>query len=457
MIIKTEQGQTPELLADLNAARAEVEKVYEDYDTAYPAYDLVRSDLNIMEEKIKYLADIMRQTMDVTLPDTTDAEEDAVEILMAEGTTFGLIKNIAWLGTAPLAISLVADAAAGTKWAQSGGKWVKSGGKWVKTGKVVRFAKWTKASKAFSFMSKAGKVLGPAALAMEIGLFAWAEGRAKQVNEDLRDSIKKMKEAKHKAEGELAKLRDKTRKATKARDALLAEAGAKDVGEYSYMMQSAFGDAGRMKEAFTIARNMLRKGMDKDFVLSVVAAADADLLDKIETRIAAETRLAANENPDDVAAALGLDDAQIAEIAALVDARDAYLRGVVQTQILDEIGIAPGTYREVETNMDAALANGWADIEGDAPLDDLAHDMLARADALEDLRTELRAKDQIAAGKDLDAIAAALSVPRAQLVLWSSQKVLQLEEARLLKQDPENAPDEVAAETRLSRALVAAA
>ncbi len=437
MKLETEQRQTQDLLADLAQARDEITALMDDYGAAFPTYQQVTGDLMLMRDKIAFLSNVMRQTMDVTLPNTADTEETAVALLMTEASNWGIVKNFLWLSTAPMALSITANLIARTKWVKAGGKFTRMA-KWSNGLKIVRFAKFA----------------GPVALAMEIGLWAYSEGQAKLVNADLRESIKEMRVSKDKAKAELAELKEQTRKAKADKAAMLKEAGVATVDEYVVKLKEAFVDAGALQETFNITRRMLNKGMDPSLVVELVEKADETLVARIAKRLEAEKQFVDGGSIEAVAASLDLEPEQAAEIGALVDARDAYVRGKTQLEIAELTGISNGSYIGIEETLDRAMSENWTTIESGDNFDILVQETLTRADAYADLNTELRAKTDLSAGQDVGALATKFGIDRAEVVLWASQLPLQQEEARKLRADGARTVQDIASETRLPQAMV---
>lgn len=437
--IKPESWKTGDLTAELQDMKAKIDEQGQVYSALYNDYREVVGDLDLMEAKLAFVGGLMRQQLDLTLPDTSDAEEDAMAILFSESSPLGVAKNILWLTTAPMAISMVANFAVYTNLAS-------------KTGKVAKFAK---ASKAFKIVRFA-KFAGPVALALELAFMVWNEAQAHIVNDDLREAINEARAASKQAGREVNKLRAAFASAKNQRRDLLAEADVGTVPAYVEKLNLAIVDLGRQKVAMSVGRKMLRAGLEHAVILSLVDGMSEDLLASIATRLKAEVLIAGGSSPAEVATETGLDDTQVAQIARVIDARDAYVRGLDEATLLEEIGVAQGTYDEIEETLDPKLSESWGEIEGDLALDTLANALILRTAALQDLRIELAVKTQLAGGATVGDLATQHGKSRDTIVAWSSALPVQREQAHLRKQGNDTDLADIAADCRLPLAMVAA-
>ncbi len=434
-----ESFKTDDLLADLNIKKAEIDAHSRLYTETYDAYREIVGDLDLMEAKLAFVGGLMRQQMDLVLPETGDVEKDALAILFAETSPVGVVKNILWLTTAPMAASMVANFAVYMNMASG-------------TGKVAKFAK---ASKAFKLVRFA-KFTGPVALALEAVMLVWNEAQARIVNDDLRAVIAEANAASKQAGREVEKLEAAKASAFNQRRDLLAEAGVGTVPAYVEKLNLAIVDLGRQKVAMSVGRKMLRAGLEHSVILTLVDGMTEDLLSSIAARLKAEVLIAGGSTLPRVATETDLTEAQVSEISTVVNARDAYVRGMEEEAILEQIGIPQGTYDEIEEMLDPKLSDSWEEIEGDLALDTLANALILRADALHDLRAELEAKTQLAAGADIGDLAAQHGKERNEIAAWASALPLQREHARTLKQVKDADLSDIASECRLPLAMVEA-
>ncbi len=434
-----EPGKTDDLLADLERQRAALHQLHADSVQKGLELSEVVSDLQLMEEKTLFFAEMVDKTQGVFVPPPKgDAEVGMRAIQKHVFGNLSKFSNVAGLLAAPLVIDIVFRA----------GRYVGAVGK---TGRVARVMSHARYAKVLKF-AKGAMVL---AVAAEAASFIINMVASKKMNDQLRSELKDLRSKAAKGAKDYRTLEAGLADAMAQRDGLLAQAGVATPEEYVRTINEALAQMGGRKAVFDTARRMLQHGLPEETILSMVDGLDIEALALIGNRLRAETMLAAGAVQGDVAAQLGLDEGQVAEIALVIGAREALVRGQSVEAVGESLDIGPGLLEDVDDMLDAALPDHWAKIEGDEPLSALASTLLLRVQALDALRAELKGKARLAAGEDIGAIGEALGVAREIVVSWASALPVALEFVRTQRVGGVTDPAELAAANRLPLALVA--
>ena len=334
-----EPGKTDQLMADLERQRFALEQLHADSVQKGIALSEVVSDLQLMEEKTLFFAEMVDKTQGVFVPPPKgDAE---VSMLALQTHVFGRMSGAAMvmgLLATPLVVDVVFRA----------GRYAGAIGK---TGRVSRMMSHARYAKVMKF---AGGAMALAA-AVEVASFVMNMVASKQMNDQLRAELADLRAKTAKGRKDYQALEAGLADAVAQRDDLLAQAGAKTPEDYVRTINEALARMGARKAGFDTARRMLQHGMPQDMILAMVDGLDPEALGLIATRLQAETRLAAGDAEADVATDLGLDAGQIAEVALTIAARDALVRGDGVDAVAERIPIGPGQLDDIDDALDAAL------------------------------------------------------------------------------------------------------
>jgi hypothetical protein len=434
-----EPGKTDKLLSDLEKQRTALEQLHADSVGKGIELSEVVSNLQLMEEKTFFFAEMVDKTQGVFVPPPKGVAE--VGMLAIQKHVFGNLSrfsNVAGLLAAPLVVDIVFRA--GTY-----------AGKISKVGRVSRVMKHARYAKVMKF-AKGAMVL---AVAAEVASLVINMVASRQMNDQLRAELKDLRAKTAKGRKDYQTLVAGLADAKAQRDELLAQAGVSTPEEYVQTINEALAQMGRQKANFDTARRMLQHKMPDDVILSMLNGLSEEALALIKTRLQAESLLAAGQSQVDVAAQIGLDPEQVAEIALVVDARNALVRGLSVEEVADSMNIGPGLLEDVDDMLDEALPDNWAKIEGDGSLDSLAADMLLSEAALAALRTELKAKSLLHTGTGVGPVSESLGVDRDEVVGWASELPVAAEAARNQRTQGMTEPSELAAANRLPLAMVA--
>lgn len=443
--IFSEPGKTDALMQDLNEARGELAELHADSVQKGLELSSVVADLQLMEEKTAFFAEMVEKTQGVFVPPPEGDAEKGINTLRAH--VFGPLDTAASvisLLALPVVVQFVFVVGQKTKFIS-------------KTGRVAKMMKQTRFLKVMKF-AKGALVLALAVEAVEVILKIMS---SKKMNDALRSELRNLDAKVVKGNRDYKALKAGLADARAQRDQMLADVGADTPEDYVRAVNEGLAQLGRQKANFDTCRRMLVHGMPDDMILDMVEGVTKEALADLKTRLDAETRVAAGKTPAVVAGELGLDTTQIDQIVRVVDTRDALVRGDTKEEILEDIGIGPGLLDDADDMLDEALPKHWADIDGNAPLDALAAKLVLRLPALESLRRELQGKRRILAGEDIGVISEAMSQPREDVVSWASALPLVQEAARAMAQSGEDDPASLAAANRLplqaAQALVRAA
>lgn len=433
-----EGGKTDKLLADLEKQRNALMNLHADSVEKGVELSTVVSDLQLMEEKTLFFAEMVDKTQGVFVPPAKGDTE--IGMLAIKKHVFGNLSkfsNIAGLLAVPLVIDIV----------------FKTNAYFSKIGKVGRVAKVMKHTRYLKVMkfAKGALVL---AVAAEVALLVINMVASKQMNDQLRAELKELskKTAKGKKDykGLMAGLAD----ATAQRDEMLAQAGVSTPEEYVRTINEGLAQMGRQKANFDTARRMIQHKMPDDMILSMLDGMSKEALDLIKTRLKAEILLAAGKPREEVVTQVGLDLDQVSEIALVIQARNALVRGMTLEQVAESIEIGPGLLDDTDDMLDEVLPDHWAEIESTESLTELAGKLLIAEAALNDLRKELKGKSLLSSGTDIGAVSESLGIAREMVVSWASVLPLGLEAARNLRAQGVDDPAELAAANRLPLAVL---
>ncbi len=435
-----EPGKTDQLLHDLEVQRSALQTLHADSVQKGIALSEVVSDLQLMEEKTRFFAQMVDKTQGVFVPPPMGEAE--IGMLAIQQLVFGNLSkfsNIAGLLAAPLVVDVVFRAGLHV-------------GRISKVGRVSRMMSHARYAKVMKF-AKGAVVLAVAAEAagMIIGMVA-----SKQMNDQLRAELADLRKKTAKGRKDFKQLEAGLADAKAQRDEMLAQAGVATSEEYVRTINEALAQMGRQKANFDTARRMVQHQMPDAVILSMLDGMTDAALTMIKRRLQAEQSLAAGADPSQVAVQMGLSPEQVAEIAVVIAGRDALVRGAGLEEVAATIAIGPGLLDDIDDMLDEALPDHWPEIEASTPLDELAAKLLLSEAALLDLRCELQGKTQIAAGGDVGEIAAALGAPRDTVVRWASALPLATEAARTQRAQGITDPADLAAANRLPLALVPA-
>jgi len=433
-----ESGKTDKLLSDLEQQRAALEQLHADSVQKGIELSEVVSDLQLMEEKTLFFAEMIEKTQGVFVPPPKGEAE--IGMLTIQKHVFGNLakfSNIAGLLAAPLVVDIVFRA----------GTYV---GKISKVGRVSRIMKHARYAKVMKF-AKGAMVLAVAAEAASLIINMVA---SKQMNDQLRAELKDLKKKTAKGRKDYKVLEAGLADAKAQRDEMLAQAGVTTPEAYVRTINEALAQMGRQKASFDTARRMLQHEMPEEVILSMLDGLSDESLELIKTRLIAETLLAAGTSQADVAKQVGLDPGQIAEIAMVIDARNALVQGLGLEEVSESIGIGPGLLEDVDDMLDEALPEHWAKIEGDSGLGDLAAELLLALAALDALRVELKSKALLSSGTEIGAVCESLGLDRDAVVAWASDLPIAIEAARNQRAQGITDLTELAAANRLPLAAV---
>lgn len=439
-MFKLESSKTDDLMAELNGLRTVLQDKQHQYDAEFIRYTNTANDLEVMEAKVRFLAELLQKNADLFLPPPPGEGETTLTLLNEKVfAKLALPKSLLWLATAPLVVEAVVAASVGL-------------GAASKTGKLAKFAKGAKFLKVMKF----AKVCGAIALAMELTDFIITQANAREINDDLRAQIRKLEDAVDEASAELDRLTSTTARICDIRDDMLREAGVDSPRAFADQLNQGLADLGAQKARLETARRMLEAGLPKDTVMELVGDIDAALLEELAARLQVESELASGQTVMQVSAAHGLAQIQVDHVARSIAARDALLRGEDEDTILETTGVAPATLEELDDRLDLQLRKSWALIDGTDPLTDLAATLQASAAALGDLRQELAIKARLAAGADATTLAAEAGLAAERVSRWADALSDDCAQAATLTGAGGLPPAAAAAACRLPLALVSA-
>ncbi|SFR15701.1 hypothetical protein [Poseidonocella sedimentorum] len=435
-----EPGKTRELTAAIDAQREELLTLRDRFDARGRELSAIIADLKLMEEKTRFFAEMVEKTTGVFAPPLPGDGEKALATInryvLGPADQMGMLLGLMGM---PFVLDLTF----------AGGRYLniaKEGGKVARMMKSTKYLKVMKVAKASLYLAAAVELTG----------YIIKLASAREINDQLRPELDKLRDTVAKARRDYAMLVAATQEAGAQRDAMLAEAGVATPEAYVGAINQGLADLGRRKAQFDTARRMLRHDMPPELILTMIEGLTAEALEQIRLRLAAEVRLAAGAGTGDVAAKLGLAPEQAEMIARTVDARDALIRGGSEEDIIGATGLGPGALDDLDDALDEALPALWAQIEGAGPLEPIAEMLILRVTALEDLRRELTAKSMIARGSGTGEIGETLGLPREVVVGWASALPLAREEAHQSRAEGLSDAATLAAATRLPLALVAA-
>lgn len=435
-----EPGKTDDLMAELDRQRDEMRALHAQSVEKGLELSEVVAHLQLMEEKTVFFAEMVEKTEGVFVPPKKgEGEVGMSHIQTLVFDNMSKFSNLTALLGAPIMIDLMFRAGLGTGFVSTTGRVsrVMKGGKYLK---VMKFAKGALAL----------------TVAVELAGFVMNMIASKEMNEKLRVELGKLEKEAAKGRKQHAQLVAGLADAKKQRDTMLAQAKVKTPEDYVRVINEGLAEMGRQKANFDTARRMLQHGMDTTMILSMLDNMAPETLDLIAMRLKAETMLAAGQPVVDVGAELGLSEDQMGEIAAVVDARDAIIRGDTPAEIADMLTISIGMLNDVDEALDDALPDLWSEIEGTGPLAPHAARLLARVPALEDLRAEIKGKALLSQNGPIGEVSAQTGASRKTVVEWASALPVAREEAMMLQAQGITDPEDVAAATRLPLALVAA-
>lgn len=334
-----ELGKTDALLSALEDQRTALETLHADSVKMGIELSEVVSDLQLMEEKTVFFAEMVDKTQGVFVPPLKGNAEIGMRAI--QKYVFG---NIDKFSTAAglLAAPIVLDIAF------SVGKHFGAIGKYGRVSHMMKGAKYAKVmkfAKGAAVLAFAAEAAGPV-----INLVS-----SKQMNDQLRTELAELQKKTAKGRKDFQLLEAGLADAKAQRDEMLAQAGVQTSEDYVRVINEGLARLGSQKANFDTARRMIQKKLPEDMILSMIDGMTAEILGVIKLRLQAEIMLAAGATRADVAATLGLDADQVAEIALVVETRNALVRGLTLEQVAETIGIGPGLLEDVDDMLDEAL------------------------------------------------------------------------------------------------------
>ncbi|MEO1550289.1 MAG: hypothetical protein AAFR93_07635 [Pseudomonadota bacterium] len=414
-----EPGRTEGLIADLEGLHAEMVAITASQIDKKTVLEGLDTQLKGIQAKATYLEGLITQTLE-NFPPPDPSGEHAGYLDMKDRVYDPL--NL--IGQVAGGVAIASLAGIGLQWL--GGHAI--GYLFKSTGARALAASAT--TGRWATLGKAGLAAAFAAIVISTVIKMF---KASEINDELRSKIVEMEEQVAEARNVEAQLDVAISQAETQLDEILASAGAADLQVYMDQITAALDQVGRERVHVGSGRRMLRMGISKDDILSIIQGLEPATLNQIEARLNAEIQLIQGNAPADVARSLQLSEFQITVFQRILAARADAVMGVAAEVLAQRHALSLLVAEMQVERANNALVDHWDKIEGEGDLGVIARDTLISATAYAGLRNALAAKTALAQGRTVEEVGEIYpDLAPEDLTLWAERLPTRLAEASKL-------------------------
>lgn len=453
--------KTDDLKAKLEVLREDIRARQSTFSVEMMALDAAVNDLTKMEEKTDFVVAQLEQISSITTPaPPSDAEvaSDALDKYFTDPVF------LASTGMGAVGGGMMVVGGIGKVVSKRFGPKVKLG-KAAKAGKATKFVKFLKVGKGV-----AGLGAALAMVELAVGMVS-----AQKINKQLKKDKAALNKHIDEADAEIKELRGIRKDAEAAVRSLLDEAGVADgldaefdtaeaaaeaheaaISGYLRHMNDAIAQLSAQTAKVRMVRKMVLSGALEPDMIADMTEVDETVVSSIAERVAVELALVSGRSVVEVARDSGLLSEQVLEIEGVVRARNEAVAGEDPERIAELVQVTEAVVQGEDEATMPLLASSWGAIEADDDLEAIGRKAVVAASALSRLRSELRAKTELAGGIDPAAVAQSANRSIEAVSAWGVDVAEARADIAILKRDGKlGKPALMAAQMRMPLALVA--
>jgi hypothetical protein len=374
--------QTEGLLADLEAARIELDIANEELSVEQDSLNIVATDLRSMGAKTVTLNALMVEIA-LTAPPAPGREE--LEHLQRQEDIYDPLQTAFHFAGGAMLLSMLPGVAAATVKMVSMGRYLGS------------------AAKGRTLLTLGKVAKGTAVLAGAIFLIETIIKmiHARKLNAEIEASRNALAEEIGKANRRFAQVRHDRLEGEALRAEMLADAGVETVQEVPVKMNEAISEVAAQAALVEVARNLIDSGQDKGMVAEIVQL-EPEVVERIERRLGIEHALIAGGGAEDI----GAHPAELRVVERLLQVRGDAARGYDDAYLVERHGVTDAVADLQIELAEGALEDHWDGFPDAERFDLLSRDTLIPEDALRALAAEMPARSDLWAGKAIEDVAA---------------------------------------------------